>query len=250
MKNFIIAVLTTILLAIIGYYCYIYYYKKETFQSDNYKLPIDNSKLTKEMFPNYNKIIEKPVSEKEIILGFVKEIYSLDGSSLFHDTRNNYYEWYKKSDLIKIIRENPKKITTLFNNYKKDFYKLVPNSTFRNSNIKTIFELLIMSYDDLHQNPDLVSKNMKTIYNCPVSSNNDETYENLNFHVNHIISPNSSEAFENIYKSNDTKLSEYDRNWFYSFWARRYKEGNIDQTIAIIREVSNHYDPDFEESNE
>ena len=250
MKNFIIAVLTTILLTIIGYYCYVYYYKKETFQSDRYKLPIDNSKLVKEVFPNY-KIVEKPVTEKEFLLGFLENKYPLSGTSLFEDIRTDYYRWFEKSNLINNIRKNPEKITTLFNDYKSDFYDLVPSSAYRNSNIETIIQLLIVSYDDLNKNPELADKNMKYIYESMNSSDNDKTYLHYDYFIEEeIMTQQSKETFENLYKSIDSKFTDTDRNWFYSFWVRRFKEGNINQTIAIIREVSNHYNQDFEESDE
>jgi hypothetical protein len=249
MKNFIIAVLSAILLTIVGYYCYVYYYKKETFQSDRYKLPIDNSKLVKEVFPNY-KIVEKPVTEKDFILDYFDEHYPIDGSRTFVDIRIYYYQWYNKSEIINNIRKNPEKITTLFNDYKSDFYNLVSFRAYRNSNIKYIIELLIMSYDDFYKNPDLVNQNMKNIYGSMNASVNNKTYENPDFYIDKIISPQSLETFENIYNDIDSKLSVDDSIWFYNFWARRYKEGNIKQTIAVLREVSDHYNLDFEESDE
>ncbi len=251
MKNFIIAILSAIILASVGYYCYIYFYKKETFQSDKYLLPIDNSELTKERFPNYNKIIEKPVTEKEHLFGFFENKYPLSGSSLFEDIRTDYYRWFEKSNIIKNIRKNPEKITTLFNDYKADFYDLVPSSTYINSNIETVIHLLIMSYDDLNKNPELADKNMKYIYGSMNSSDNDKTYLHYDYFIEEeIMTQQSKETFENLYKSIDSKFTDTDRNWFYSFWVRRFKEGNINQTIAIIREVKNHYNPDTEESAE
>ncbi len=251
MKNFIIAILSLIIISIGGYYCYVYLYKKETFQSDDYKLPTDNSKLTKEMFPNYTKIIEKPVTEKEFLLGFLENKYPLSGTSLFEDIRTDYYRWFEKYNLINNIRKNPEKITTLFNDYKSDFYDLVPSSTYSNSNIETIIQLLIVSYNDLNKNPELASKNMKYIYGSMNSSNNYKTYLHYDYFIEEeIMTQQSKETFENLYKGIDSKFTDTDRNWFYSFWVRRYKEGNINQTIAIIREVNEHYNPDSGESDE
>lgn len=250
MKNFIIAILSAIILASVGYYCYIYFYKKENFQSDKYLLLIDNSQLTKERFPNYNKIIEKPVTEKEHLFGFFENKYPLSGSSLFEDIRTDYYRWFEKSNIIKNIRKNPEKITTLFNDFKADFYDLVPSSTYTNSNIETVIHLLIMSYDDLHKNAGLVNQNMNNIYGSMNSSNDDNKYYHHDYYLDEIISPQSKETFDNLYKEIDSKFTITDRNWFYSFWVRRYKEGNINKTIAIIREVNQHYNPDSEESEE
>lgn len=250
MKNFIIAVLSTILIGLIGYYCYIFYYKQETFQSDKYKLPIDNSKLVKEVFPNY-KVIEKPVTERELLNKFFSDYcYPLDGSKLFEEIRNTYKHWYKKTYIKYDIRKNPEKITTFFKNHKKDFYDIVSYRNYHNSNIDKILESLLVSYDDLYKNPDLVNKNMESLFKMMNNEDPSAASENYYSDIEKIASPESLEILKNTINKNEVKFRDGDIVWFYSFWVRRYKEGNINQTIAIIREVSNHYKPDFEDSEE
>ena len=49
------------------------------------------------------------------------------------------------------------------------------------------------------------------------------------------------ELLESTRLSNGSQFSNGDIVWFYSFWARRNHEGNVNEVLSVLREIQENY---------
>ena len=123
-----------------------------------------------------------------------------------------FIKYYRDSELIE----------KLFETYEPQIYKTITQKEFAQGNLKECFEELLKTYNIITQNPDYKNEFAKL-------KNTDDQERHDYF---------SKKAFPD----SKNKVS-YHRasSWFYSFWYRRYTEGNMEVVYKIIYKVYWHY---------
>jgi hypothetical protein len=162
-------------------------------------------------------------------------------SSNFITNTDKSIENYFLSTYANNLRNQPKKIVDAFEKYNNLFYNLISKRAYRVSNIDKIIEGLIISYDDLITD-DNPYENMQEIYKImKFQSGYDADAKEFYPKIEPYIAIESLTNIEKIRLSSGKQFSDGDVVWFYSFWARRNKEGNINQVFEVISSIKEHY---------
>ena len=147
------------------------------------------------------------------------------------------------SNYLNNLRNKPEKIIEAYEEHKLLFFQLISLRTYKMSNIDKIVKGLLISYQDLNANDlgfdnrlDLIYKimNDKSTYEKDAS----ELYDKIALYID----SESLLQIEEIRLSSGKQFSDGDIVWFYSFWARRNKEGNVSQTLTIINDIKSNYE--------
>ncbi|KFF04844.1 hypothetical protein [Flavobacterium reichenbachii] len=155
---------------------------------------------------------------------------------------------YRYDDLVavdKMIGRNPESIQKTFDSYSPLIYAFISDETYYDSNLNVIVDILIESHNDIYrtENPE---EALNKIYKIMVLGKNTQ-YPDFHFKE---LSKFASKKVLDLIKQNtkgdpdpdySVKVSTF---WIYSFWARRYKEKNIDVVFEIIKEIKQHYEVD------
>jgi hypothetical protein len=163
--------------------------------------------------------------------------------------RGFFYEEYDEINKVdKKIRRNPDAIRNTFDSYNVLLYTFLSQKNYYDSSLNEIVNTLISSHDDIYktENPEeSLDKMYKTMIFGAKKEFPEYYFDNL--------SPYASENVLNSISKNAEMNSERDNNevsysakfstvWIYSFWARRYKEKNIDVVYEILKEIKEHYE--------
>ena len=255
MKNFIIAALILILLGIGGYY---YYYSNYYLQDDSndestsvYNTDDSAAVSAASAGETENKSEDTELKEYDTsyfdLESVIDEMFPLNGNFDLDEARLNF----QNSGIDDITRfcikensQNNEKFIDFIAETKNKFYNLVSSRTYRISNVDKILSGLLLSYEDLYENEQFADKKLNSIYKLMNNKDSNLASEYYN-DIEKYISPESSEILENIRFSDGSLFTNGDLVWLYSFWARRNNEGNTEQTVAIIRDVIEHYEPDI-----
>ncbi len=259
MKNFIIAALVSILLGIGGYYYYINYYLQD--DSNDESTSVYNTDdlvvaYASEATETENKSEDTELKEYDTsyfdLESVIDEMFPLNGSYDLDEARLNFRNSGIDDITQYCVKENSKnneKFIDFISETKNKFYNLVSNRTYRISNVDKILSGLLLSYEDLYENEQFAEQKLNSIYKLMNNKDSNLASEYYN-DIEKYISPESSEIFENIRFTDGSLFTNGDLVWFYSFWARRNNEGNAEQTVAIIRDVIEHYEPDIRKNSE
>ncbi|MCV9932076.1 hypothetical protein OIU80_07255 [Flavobacterium sp. LS1R47] len=153
-----------------------------------------------------------------------------------HITENDYYYVVQYIDNL---RERPDELYSGFENYRSVIYSIISPETYRIANFDKIVDGLLLTYEDIgaeNQKLDEIYKSMNVSYDTP-RPNMEQYYSEFEKHF-------SSETIRKLqdYKfSNGAKFQDSDLIWFYSFWARRNHEGNIEEIAIILNEIKEYY---------
>lgn len=254
MKNFIIAALVLILLGIGGYYYYSNYYLQDDSNDDpTTVISADDSPAayaTEATGTAESAAVQEYETSDFDLESVLENVFSSGGSYVLDGLRNSLKT--DNNNIIKyFIKENSQdneKFIDLIDETKSKFYRIVSGRTYRISNVDKILSGLLLSYEDLYEKQENSNKCLKSIYKLMNNDNRDAEYYYDD--IEKYISPESLEIYENIRNSNGSQFTNGDLVWYYSFWARRNNEGNAEQTVAIIRDVIEHYEPDIRKNSE
>lgn len=155
---------------------------------------------------------------------------------------------YRYDDLVavdKMIGRNPESIQKTFDSYSSLIYAFISDETYYNSNLNVIVDILIESHNDLYraENPE---EALNKIYKIMVLGKNTQYPD---FHYDELSKFASKKVLDLIKKNTkddpdpdySIKVSTF---WVNSFWARRYKENNIDVVFDILQEIKQHFKVD------
>ena len=195
------------------------------------------------------KLTEDESVEKGL-KSFFQDIYDLKG---YNNNRTSmYYSFIQNQDssheddflsnFIYSKRDNPEIMERSFDKYNYILYKLISERAYRISNLNKIVDGLIITYDDIYNGYDSIQKPQKLYKIMNSDDKNASQYYN---EISHLFSLESLYSLEKFRLSNGSQLSDGDIVWLYSFWARRNEEANQESVIKILREIHDHYEPEY-----
>lgn len=187
---------------------------------------------------------------------FLSNFLALEKDKSFTEIRKAvemgfYYEEYDEINKVdKKIRRNPEGIRNTFDSYNVLLYAFLSKKNYYDSNLNEMVNMLISSHDDIYkaENPEQsLDKIYKTMIFGSKKEFPDYYFDNLSSYASEsALSSISKNA--NINSDDNNSYPEYNSKlntvWFYSFWARRYKEKNIDVVYEILKEIKAHYEED------
>lgn len=163
----------------------------------------------------------------------------------FIDETNFFDGNYYLTNYINALRTKPDKIIESFEKYKYFFYSLISERTYKTSNIDKIISGLLLSYNDIYSDENYNTK-LKEIYAImKFQKGYDVDAKELYPKIEPFISNETLISIEELRLSSGKQFADGDIVWFYSFWARRKKEGNINEVYTIINDMNEYYSNDF-----
>ncbi|WP_077404652.1 hypothetical protein [Cellulophaga omnivescoria] len=163
-------------------------------------------------------------------------LQSYDGFSDF-DTKNEYYSYITSK--IDRSPENLKKIFTP--QVKKNIYKLFKNNKiYKNSGAEALLKASLIIYNDTGQDAYI----SREIYSLASQDN----YNEVEDYISSTIDDSILKELKTILKYENystyekvTELTTEDRlTYLYTFWARRYNEGNAAYVYELLKEFHNN----------
>lgn len=151
-------------------------------------------------------------------------------------TINDYYYFVQEVD---DLRKNPEEFYSAFENYRSAFYNLVSPATYHAANFDKIVEGLLLTYDDIGED----NQKLEEIYNAMNVSNDTPgpTMEGYYAQFENNFSLSIIQKLQNYKLTNGDGFKDSDLMWFYSFWARRNKEGTAKDIAIILNEIKEYY---------
>jgi ABC-type multidrug transport system fused ATPase/permease subunit len=151
-------------------------------------------------------------------------------------TINDYYYFVQEVD---DLRKNPEEFYSAFENYRSVFYNLVSPATYHAANFDKIVEGLLLTYDDIGED----NQKLEEIYNAMNVSNDTPgpTMEGYYAQFENNFSLSIIQKLQNYKLTNGDGFKDSDLMWFYSFWARRNKEGTAKDIAIILNEIKEYY---------
>jgi|GEM_PF-1217237 len=152
------------------------------------------------------------------------------------------------------LRLDPVAIRETFDNYNPMLYAFLSEKIYFGSNLNLIVDALINSHEDIYgtENPEeSLNKIYKIMFFGGKKDFPEYYYEKLSPYVSENVRNSIKKDAEtnankdNYVEGHGQKMSTI---WIYSFWARRYKEKNIDVVFEILKEIKEHYEGDNPES--
>jgi len=128
------------------------------------------------------------------------------------------------------IDRSPENINNLFNTYKDLIFSEIDGHQYRQRRLKTYVEYLITTYDYIVSLEDYQMK-LNDISEAVALADADE---------NIFIRADQGHLYESIYSPWKVN-NHHDALWFYSFWLRRYQEGNFAAVYSILQKIDAHY---------
>ncbi|WBU89357.1 hypothetical protein [Cellulophaga omnivescoria] len=163
-------------------------------------------------------------------------LQSYDGFSDF-DTKNEYYSYITSK--IDRSPENLKKIFTP--QVKKNIYKLFKNNKiYKNSGAEALLKASLIIYNDTGQDAYI----SREIYSLASQDNYNEVEDYISSTIDDSILKELKTILKYENYSNYEKVTELtteDRlTYLYTFWARRYNEGNAAYVYELLKEFHNN----------
>ncbi|RKR10593.1 hypothetical protein C8C83_2269 [Flavobacterium sp. 90] len=184
---------------------------------------------------------------QKLIRYFLADFLNLKKDSYSIDTKNKSEpgfhpgEYLQINDVGRALRGNPDALTKSFKSYSPIIYSLLSKKIYFESNLNQLVDVLIASRDDVSNTGD-ASKTMSEIYKTMISGpKKDIASYNYNQIVPYVSKANLDLIREKAYAigGNSDKAATI---IVYSFWARRYHDGNDAVVYDILKEIKTHYD--------
>lgn len=182
---------------------------------------------------------------------FINNKYDLKGKQEFTEIRfpmySNFLENtendgdYFLTGYVDEIRKDPAMISLAFQMYKTVLYSSVSRRTYRISNFDKVIDGLLFTYDDLMS--DESAGNMQKIYKIMAAKREGYDLDAGEYYaqLEKYFTPETIDLLENTRLSNGSQFSNGDIVWFYSFWARRNHENNIEEVVSALKEIKEYY---------
>ncbi len=138
---------------------------------------------------------------------------------------------------IENLKDRPKELYSVFESYKSIFYNTLSEETYHSKHLDEIVDGLLMAYDDVGTDSEKLNEIYKVMEMDPADSN--ET--NIGGYLPGLKKYCSSYALRELKRNKTYCAKSSDIVWFYSFWARRNKDGSVKEAALILKEIKAHY---------
>lgn len=143
---------------------------------------------------------------------------------------------YRVLNFISRLRDRPVQLYGGLESYKWILFSTVSKETYRSNQFDQVVDALLFMYYDVGED----ARKLNKIYEI-MQNNIDSDENNIGKFLPEIKKVCSPYAIKKLSKNEGFYKSNSDIVWFYSFWARRNKEGNIDKVYKVLREIQEHY---------
>ncbi|MBP4136756.1 hypothetical protein [Flavobacterium geliluteum] len=193
--------------------------------------------------------------EQSVVKGIEDVLDYLEQGENFEEKRyyiQSYLESYNykgfnnffSANFVNDLKKDPDLIIGIFEKHHSLFYSLITRRTYKTFDFDKVVNGLLISYNDIYSSPDYKER-LEEIYKIMKFQKGPDD-DAKNFYSK--IEPFTSDEFllnlEEIRLISGKQFANGDIVWFYSFWARRYNENNINQVYKIINDINNHYTED------
>ncbi|MBB4801163.1 hypothetical protein HNP37_001202 [Flavobacterium nitrogenifigens] len=138
---------------------------------------------------------------------------------------------------IENLKDRPKELYSVFENYKSIFYDVLSEETYHSKHLDEIVDGLLMAYDDVGTD----SEKLNEIYRVMEIDPADSSETNIGGYLPGLKKYCSSYALRELKRNKIYCSNSSDIVWFYSFWARRNKDGSVKEAAQILKEIKAHY---------
>lgn len=135
------------------------------------------------------------------------------------------------------LKDRPKELTAGFDSYKTILYNTVSAETYRSAGFDKVVEKLLLTYEDIGAESEKLNK----IYQVMEMDPADESQSTIGAYLPGLEKYCSSYTLRKLKSYKDFSSYDSDIVWFYSFWARRNREGNINEIASILKQIKEHY---------
>ncbi|WP_291147182.1 hypothetical protein [Flavobacterium sp. UBA7680] len=201
-------------------------------------IEIDKSRLE----ASCEAITQKLFGEKEAWQVNVKEFwqdYFVDvrwfiSSQLGSDSEDSYFYLF---NYIENLKDRPKELQSAFESYKSILYNTLSKETYQDKHLDEIVDGLLMAYDDVGTDSEKLNEIYKVMQSDPEKSG---TYSIAGY-LPGLEKYCSPYALRELRRDKVFCAHSSDVVWFYSFWARRNKDGSVNEAVSILKEIKEHY---------
>ncbi|MBF7091094.1 hypothetical protein IUY40_06035 [Flavobacterium sp. ALJ2] len=173
-------------------------------------------------------------------LNLKKGEYSISIKNVI-DTESQIAEYSEIKHLGKVLRDDDEALAKSFKSYSPIIYSLLSKKIYVESNLKQLVDVLIVSRDDISSTDD-ASKVMDKIYNAMISRSKRESPIDYYRKIVPYVSNSTLALMKKKAYAIGGNSDEAATIIVYSFWARRYHEGNDTVVYDILTEIKKHYD--------
>jgi len=138
---------------------------------------------------------------------------------------------------IENLKDRPKELYSVFENYKSIFYDVLSEETYHGKHLDEIVDGLLMAYDDVGTDTEKLNE----IYRVMEIDPADSSETNIGGYLPGLKKYCSSYALRELKRNKIYCSNSSDIVWFYSFWARRNKDGSVKEAAQILKEIKAHY---------
>jgi len=185
--------------------------------------------------------------KQKIVKGMSEVLDNLEQGENF-DEKRGYLQSYLTSydysfsvNFVNNLKKDPDLITDMFEEHHRLFYSLITRRTYKIFDFDKVVTGLLISYNDITSSPDYKER-LEEIYKImKFQKGPDDDAKKFYSKIEPFMSNEFLLNLEEIRLTSGRQFANGDIVWFYSFWARRYNENNINQVYKIINEINNHY---------
>lgn len=156
------------------------------------------------------------------------------------DTESQIAEYSEIKHVGKVLRVDHEALAKSFKSYSPIIYSLLSKKIYVESNLKQLVDVLIASRDDV-SNTDDASKAMDKVYNMMISRTNRDSPTDCYRKIVPYISNSTLALLKKKAYAIGGSSEEAAAIIVYSFWARRYHDGNDTVVYDILKEIKKHY---------
>ncbi|TPG38738.1 tetraspanin family protein [Flavobacterium pectinovorum] len=135
------------------------------------------------------------------------------------------------------LKDRPKELTAAFENYKEIFYSTVSEEKYQSAGFDQVVDGLLLTYEDVGTDRE----KLNNIYRVMEMDAADETEPNIGGYFPGLEKYCSSYTLRKLRLFKGFSQYNSDIVWFYSFWARRNKDGSADEIAFILKDIKEHY---------
>ena len=162
-------------------------------------------------------------------LGLRVYVYHIFAGQLFNND-------YRVINYVTDLSDHPNELYVALETYKSVLFATVSREKYNNNHFDQVVDRLLLAYDDVGEDHEKLER----IYEI-MRNEIDSDEHNIGKYLPEIKKLCSSRTVKKLSENDGFCRYNSDVVWFYSFWARRNDDGNINEVVKILKDIQNHY---------
>jgi hypothetical protein len=193
-------------------------------------LEIDKSRLTTSLESTMDNLFVKKNGWGDGFTYVRSYLYSLLNTQTFED------DFYLLNYMAN-LKDRPAELYSAFESYKSILYTTVSAETYRDNHLDTVVNGLLLVYEDVGTDSEQLNK----IYRVMEMDPADSEQANIGGYLPGLEKYCSTYTLRELKRNKVFCPYDSDIVWFYSFWARRNRDGCAKEVALILKEIKEHY---------